>query len=298
MYYLTDHWSFDPFLIIALVLAGWHEAGLAKLAKKSRPERTRERRLRSLYFYGGLVTLLFAVESPIDYWADSYFFMHMIQHLLLMFGAPVLIVAGAPWQPLLDGLPGRLGKKATREVLSSGWTRPIRMIGGFVLRPWVSIFLFNAVMVFWHLPGPFDLAYRNHLVHIWLMHGSFFIAGILFWLQFLPSLPFRIRMSRPAQMGALLITNVEMWVLAMAMSILATTSWYSVYAHVRGSALSPLADQQIGAAFLWVCGDFWAIPAMLFVVRKLIAEDGDVGSAVDRMLGRRASRAYQWAGRQ
>jgi putative membrane protein len=298
MHYLTDHWSFDPFLIIALVLTGWHEAGLAKLAKKSRPERTRERRLRSLYFYGGLVTLLVAVESPLDYWADSYFFIHMIQHLLLMFGAPVLIVAGAPWQPLLDGLPGRLGKKATREVLSSNWTRPIRMIGGFILRPWVSIFLFNAAMVFWHLPGPFDLADRNQLVHIWLMHGSFFITGIIFWLQFLPSLPFRITMSRPAQMGALLITNVEMWVLAMSMSILASTSWYSVYAHVHGAALSPLADQQIGAAILWVCGDFWAIPTMLFVVRKLIAEDGDVGSAVDRMLGRRGSRAYQWAGRQ
>src|ERR1700761_9333438 len=135
MGYLADHWSFDPFLIIALVLAGWHEAGLARLARKSRPERTRERRLRSLWFYGGLVILLIAVESPIDYYADSYFFVHMIQHLLLMFAAPVLIVAGAPWQPLLDGLPGRLGKSATREVLTGSWTRPIRVIGGFFLRP-------------------------------------------------------------------------------------------------------------------------------------------------------------------
>jgi putative membrane protein len=298
MQYLTGHWSFDPFLIIAVILAVWHEVGLARLARKSRPERTRERRLRSLWFYGGLVLLLIAVESPIDYWSDSYFFVHMIQHLLLMFAAPVLIVAGAPWQPLLDGLPGRFGKDATREVLTARWTAPIRWIGGFLLRPWVAVIAFNAAMVFWHLPGPYDLAYRNQLVHIWLMHASFFIVGVLFWLQFIPSAPFRIKFSRPAQMVALLLTNVEMWILAMSMSILSRSSWYSVYAHVPGVTLSPFADQQIGAAILWVCGDFWAIPAMVYVVRHLISEDGNISSAVDRILGRGHSRGYQWAGRQ
>jgi putative membrane protein len=297
MHYLTGNWSFDPFLIIALILAGWHEVGLARLAKKSRPERTKERRLRSLWFYGGLIVLLIAVESPLDYWSDSYFFVHMIQHLLLMFAAPVLIVAGAPWQPLLDGLPGRLGKDATREVLTGGWSRPIRWVGGVLLKPWVAVVAFNVTMVLWHLPALYDLADRNQIVHIWLMHASFFIVGVLFWLQFVPSAPFRIKFSRPAQMVALLLTNVQMWILAMSMSILAQTSWYSVYAHVPGVTLSPFADQQIGAGILWVCGDFWAIPAMLYVVRRLISEDGNVGAAVDRILGRGRSRGYQWAGR-
>src|SRR5271168_3473340 len=135
MHYLLDHWSFDPFLIITLVLAGWHEVGLARMARKSRPERTRERRLRSLWFYAGLIILLIAVESPIDYWSDSYFFVHMIQHLLLMFAAPVLIVAGAPWQPLLDALPARSGRSVTRGVLAGSWSRPLRALGALVLRP-------------------------------------------------------------------------------------------------------------------------------------------------------------------
>ena len=158
MSYLTHHWSFDPFLIVALVVAGWHEIGLWRLARRSRPERTRERRLRSLWFYAGLAVLLIAVESPIDYWADDYFFAHMIQHLLLMFAAPSLIVAGAPWQPLLDALPGRSGRSVTRGVLAGGWSRPLRAVGGFLLRPWISVGLFNAAMIVWHLPGPFDLA--------------------------------------------------------------------------------------------------------------------------------------------
>jgi putative membrane protein len=298
MHYLIGNWSFDPFLIIAVILAGWHEAGLATLARKSRPERTRERRRRSWWFYAGLAVLLLAVESPIDYWSDSYFFVHMIQHLLLMFAAPVLIVAGAPWQPLLDGLPGRLGREVTRQVLAGGWARPVRWIGGLALRPWVAIIAFNLTMIFWHLPGPYDLAERNQGVHIWLMHSSFFLTGVLFWLQFIPSPPFRIRLTRPAQMAALIITNVQMWVLAMSLSILSQSSWYSVYAHVPGVTLAPFADQQIGAGILWVCGDFWAVPAMVYVVRKLIAEDGDIGSAVEHILGRRGSRGYQWAGRQ
>jgi cytochrome c oxidase assembly factor CtaG len=296
MSYLTEHWSFDPFLIIAIVVAIWHEIGLARLAARSRPERTRERRIRSIWFYAGLAVLLLAVQSPVDYWADDYFFVHMIQHLLLMFAAPTLIVAGAPWQPLLDALPRGAGKAATREVLTAGWTRPLRAVAGFALRPWVAIVIFNVVMIFWHLPGPYDLGERNQAVHIWLMHGSFFAAGLLFWLQFIPSLPFRIKMTPVSQAGALLATNIVMWVLAMAMGFLSSTAWYSVYGHIPGVTLPALADQQIGAGILWVCGDFWAIPTMIFVMRRLMAEDGSVGAAVDRILGRGSTR-YGWASR-
>jgi putative membrane protein len=294
--YLTQHWTFDPFLIVVVVLVTWHEIGLARLARRSRPERTRARRVRSIWFYAGLAVLLIAVQSPVDYWADAYFFVHMIQHLLLMFAAPTLIVAGAPWQPLLDGLPGRSGKAATREVLAARWARPVRAVGGFLLRPWVSIVIFNVVMIVWHLPGPFDLAQRNSAVHIWLMHGTFFVAGVLFWLQFVASPPFRIKMSTVSQAAALLGTNCAMWVLAMAMGFLSSTSWYSVYNHVPGVTLPAFADQQIGAGILWICGDFWAIPTMIFVIRKLMAEDGSVSAAVDRILGRGSAR-YNWANR-
>ena len=139
MSYLVGHWSFDPFVIVVAVLVAWHEIGLARLARRSRPERTRQRRLRSLWFYAGLAVLLLAVVSPLDYWADDYFFVHMLQHLLLMFAAPTLVVAGAPWQPLLAGLPGTAGRTATAAVLRDRWSRPLRAVAGFLLRPWVSV---------------------------------------------------------------------------------------------------------------------------------------------------------------
>ena len=301
MSYLTGHWSFDPFLILALVVAGWHEIGLWRLARRSRPDRTRERRLRSLWFYAGLAVLLVAVESPIDYWADSYFFAHMIQHLLLMFAAPSLIVAGAPWQPLLStlhwALPGRAGRSVTRGVLAGGWSRPLRAFGGLLLRPWVSVGLFNAAMIIWHLPGPFDLAERNQAVHIWLMHGSMFAAGVLFWLQFIPSPPFHRRMPLLSQALALLGTNVIMIGMAMALSIFVTGSVYPVYDHIPGVILPPFADQQIGAAILWVCGDFWALPTMIVLVRRMVASEGSMTAALDKMLSRGASQAGRGWGR-
>ena len=301
MNYITQHWSFDPFLILAVVVAGWHEIGLRRLARRSRPERTRERRLRSLWFYAGLVVLLIAVESPIDYWADDYFFVHMIQHLLLMFAAPSLIVAGAPWQPLLSALywalPGRSGRSMTRGVLAGGWSRPLRTAGGFFLRPWVAVALFNAVMVVWHLPGPFGLAENDQIVHIWLMHASFFAAGVLFWLQFIPSPPFRRRMPLPSRAAALLLTNVIMIGIAMALSIFVNGSVYPVYDHIPGVTLPPFADQQIGAAILWVCGDFWALPTMIVIVRQLIVTDGGITAALEAILNRGSARGGWATGR-
>jgi putative membrane protein len=294
MRYLTQHWSFDPFVVVAALLVVWHEVGLARLARRSRPDRTRQRRRRSLFFYGGLAVLCVSVASPLDYWADSYFYVHMLQHLLLMFAAPTLVVAGAPWQPFLDGMPGQAGRALTRTTMRDRWSRPLRAAGGFLLRPWVAVSLFSAVMIAWHLPSLYEAGATNPAVHIWLMHGSFFAAGVLFWLQFIPSPPFRRRMPDISQAAALIITNVVMWALAMSMSIFTQVSWYPVYAHVPGVSLPPFAGQQIGAAILWVCGDFWAIPALIMVVRRIIDTDGGVGAAVEKILAS-GSTSFRWA---
>ena len=274
-----DHWSFDPFLIFAAILVVWHEIGLARLAR-SDPPGTGKRRLRSVAFYGGLAVVLLAVDSPVEYLADRYFFMHMVQHLLLMFAAPSLIVAGAPWQPLLDAVP----RRAAAAVI--GWSRPLRAVGDWLRRPWVTVVAFNAVMLFWHIPAALDLAENNPAVKIWLLHPSYLIVGILFWLLFIPSPPLRMRMPPEGQAIALVATNVIMWLLAMSMSFLTQTSWYPVYDHIAGVTLPPFADQQIGAGILWVCGDFWAIPALIVAIRRIINADGSMGAAIDKMLGR------------
>jgi putative membrane protein len=284
--YLFHNWSFDPFVVVVAVTVVLHEVGLSRLARRSGPAHARRRRRRSIAFYSGLAVLLLAVASPIDYWADDYFFVHMIEHILIGFYAPILIVVGAPWIPLLFALPVGLRRRLGRSVLLGAWARPLRSVGRALRNPWFALIAFNAVMVCWHTPGLFDLAANNQAVHIWLMHASLFATGVLLWLQIFPSHPMRPKVSAGWQVGAIISTNFVMFVLAMSLSIFTSTSWYRVYAHVPGVTLAPFADQQIGAAILWICGDFWAIPALIVVIRRAIEEEGSVADLVDRVFHR------------
>jgi cytochrome c oxidase assembly factor CtaG len=281
--YITQNWSFDPFLIMVAALVLAQEVGLARLRGRSDPARSRTRRLRSLAFYGGLGVLVLAIDSPIDYWASDYFFVHMLEHLLIAFYAPILIVLGAPWIPLLFALPVAARRKVGRAVMLGSWSRVLRPVGRVVASPWFALLSFNVVMVAWHVPALFDLAEENQAVHIWLMHGSFLVTGILFWLQIIPSHPFRPKASPLWQAGAIISTNVVMFVLAMSLSIFTATSWYSTYAHIPGVTLSPFADQQIGAAILWVCGDFWAVPALVVVLKRAIDQEGSLSGVLERL---------------
>src|SRR5487761_1501036 len=246
MTYLSGHWSFDPFLVLVLVVVAVHENGLHNLARRSRPPRARARRARALLFYAGLGLFLVAVCSPIDYWASYYFFVHMVEHILIMLFAPVLIVAGAPWLPLLHGLPVGLRRPLMRAFFLSPRLRWLRGAARVVRGGWIAVAFFNVTMVTWHLPVLFDWAERGQLVHVWLMHASFFAAGVLFWLQVVPSHPARPRLRTGQQVAAILGTNVVMIFLAMALSLFTSHSLYPVYGHVPGVTMSPFASQQIG----------------------------------------------------
>ena len=288
MNYLMQHWSFDPFVVIVALTVTANELGLSRLRQHSVLARSRRRRRNSLIFYAGLASLLVAISSPIDYWSSNYFFVHMIEHVIIVFLAPVLVVAGAPWIPLMFALPVKTRRKVGRFFYLNKKARVFRVVGRFIRSPWVAIISFNAAMLVWHVPALFDLSERNQLVHVWAMHTSFFITGVLFWLQIVESYPMKPLRGPLWQAGSILVTNVIMTLLAMSMSMLTTTSWYSVYAHVPGVSLSPFADQQIGSAILWVCGDFWAFPALIFVIRRAIAQEGSFSSVIDRLTHRAA----------
>ena len=231
--------------------------------------------------------MLIAVVSPLDYWAARYFYVHMIDHVIAAFFVPMAIVAGAPWISLMFALPVGARRKVGKFLYLSRRASGLRHVGHVIRSPLFAVVSFNAAMVGWHLPVMFELSERNSFVHVWLMHGSFFVTGTLFWLQIIPSHPMKPARGAGWQIAAILFTNATMTVLAISMSMLTTTSWYAVYNHVPGVSLSPFADQQIGAAILWICGDFWALPALATIIRKHIEREHKVTSRiVDPWTGR------------
>ena len=242
-----------------------------------------------MLFWLGLLVLVVAVVSPVDFWSGRYLTAHIVQHILLAFVAPPLMVLGAPWLPMLRGLPdswahayGRLLQRIrTAGRRGAGW-RAIAAVLEATANPWAAVVAFNAAMVFWHLPGPFDLAQRNDLVHIWLAHGMFFGLGVGLWLQVFGSYPFRPVLQPPGRVLALVATNAVMVVVAMTM-VMFTHNLYPWYASVV-SASTQAADQQVAGGILWVCGEVTFLPAILYTVSRWLddSEHQDAGASPGR----------------
>ncbi len=301
--YLTRHWGYPELAVLGALVIMAHERGLRALNARSTPEHARARRRRTWLAYAGVVVGTLSVVSPLQYWSMEYFWVHMIQHVTVMLAAPALYVAGAPALPLLFALPVRARRRLLRRVYLGPARGPLRVVGAVVFSPIFAIVFFNVVMVLWMIPRVFNPVMGSADLHIGLMLTSFFISGFLFWLQFIPSRPWRPTLTPFARVGALLFTNLVMTVIAMALSFLASGAFYDIGNSMLGMAgmtsmvpttLNPFADQQIGAAILWVCGDFWCFPAIIMALRLANKNEAN-SSAFDRVLrGRQTMTAEEY----
>ena len=267
--------------MVIAVVASVHGRGLRlhvrAIAKSGRPVRPWIG--QALIFWAGLVVLLLAVVSPIDYWTDTYLSAHVVQHILLAFVAPPLIVLGAPWVPLLRGLPRPVARAYGQLLRYTRARRPLAdrpvwhaaaSVRRIAAKPYATVVLFNVNMLIWHLPGPFDLAARNVAVHIWLEHGTFFGLGVCLWLQIFGSYPFRPALAPMGRVAALIASNVTMVIIAMTM-VMFTHDLYPWYASRGASAQA--SDQQIAGAILWVCGEVTFLPSILYTVTRWLDDD-------------------------
>ena len=94
-----------------------------------------------------------------------------------------------------------------------------------------------------------------------------------------------------------------MTIIAMSLSFFASGAFYDIgnsmlhmanMASMTPTTLNPFADQQIGAAILWVCGDFWCFPALVMALR-LATKNETNSSAMDEVLrGRRTMTADEF----
>ena len=278
-------WWPSPLLLPIGLLLLIEEVGLRRLARRMSAQRAATWRRRGLLYEGSLIALGIMVSSPLMGLSMQHLWIHMILHVVEMFYLPVLLVFGAPFVPALFSMPVGLRRRVISWWRLGRWRWLTRGSWRLLTTPVVSVLLFNGLMVLWHIPAVFDAAGRHEWVHTWLMTPSFVLSGYLFWRVILPSHPVKERGSLKVQTLSVIATAFVMLFLAISMAVLSRTAWYQMNIKMLGPS-EAFHDQQLAAGILWICGDFWSIPALILIVRRVIQRDGSLSETFERSLGR------------
>ena len=253
-------WTFDPTFLVPLVIALLYFRGLWRywaLGGVSFPA------WRPAMFLLGLATLAAALLSPIDALADRSFAWHMVQHLLLTLVAAPLILLGAPFVPVIRGLPAVFRRAV---FIPFARNRAVRWILVTVTRPIVAFIAYTASLWAWHDATLYDLTLANELVH-YLEHFNFFVVAVLLWWHVVSPHPFRSRMGYLARIGFLIGSSVQSNALG-ALIAFSGSAWYAYRSLPGFWGLTAAEDQMIGGLLMWVGGAILHLIAItiIFVV--------------------------------
>ncbi len=240
-----------PFLVTIGIYYGgtlrlWRRAGLGRGVSRGRVGA----------FTTGLVVLALALMSPLDALADSLFWVHMVQHLLLILVVAPLLVLGEPEIALLWCLPqrwrpvtGRVENRLARAIVGppeGGGAGPIAVV-----------VVATAVLWAWHLPSLYDLAVEHEGIHT-TEHVLFLVTAAMFWATVLRLTP-RERQGHGYRVLYVFAMGLQCSVLGAVITF-APRPLYSVHLETAPAwGFSPLVDQQLAGLIMWVP------PALLFV---------------------------------
>lgn len=262
------HWSWEPWILASLAIAAlWYGVGVARL--HHRLEARRVIGVRDIVAYSaGLATLFVALVSPLDTIAEQLFWVHMIQHLLLLLLAAPLLVLGRPALAFLWAF-GPTGRKRVGRV----WTRLglRRGIDG-LMYPITVWALFCGAFVLWHFPGPYQWALRDEAIHT-LEHLSFLITALTFW-----SIVIEPSGRRRLDYGPTFVFVTTAAILSALPGALIALAPRPLYPeHAAGDAawgLTLLQDQQLAGLVMWIPGGFVYLVAVAYIFLKWLQQDG------------------------
>jgi putative membrane protein len=194
-------------------------------------------RKHTLYFGLGLLTLWVALETPIDVISDHYLdSVHMLQHVLLGFVAPPLMLLG-----LSPGMVARLIRVPGLQSITE--PVPAQVIAGLV-------------MIVWHLPPLYDATLASESLHI-VEHLMFIAGGVLLYWPIIEttSAAARWTMSPGAKLLYMLVATLPQDGIALAL-LFSRVPFYDFYSHVPRlyAPLTPLIDQTLAGAVLMIMG--------------------------------------------
>ena len=230
------HWLTEPFLLLSILFVGWAYAIAAgPMRSRIAPEEAFPLGA-SIRFYLGLIIIYIAVGSPLDSIAELFLFSaHMVQHMLLIYVAPTLLIYGMPaW--LIDALIKYLKLTPLLRLL----TNPV--CGGL---------LFTFVFTLWHIPTLYELALIDKRIHI-LEHFTVFTLGILMLWPFMTLSKLVPRRSFPIRLITIFLLMVGQ-LPVFAFLTFAGEAIYPTYAWApRIIDLDPLNDQILGGIIMKV----------------------------------------------
>lgn len=221
-------------------------------------------------FYAGLLVLAISMLSPIDTFNDELFFVHMIQHLLMALAGVPLILLGRPVQLAFRAMPRPWAKELGQRFL-----KPKAVRGGLAALsvPIVVAVIYNANLVFWHVPYLYELALSSEPVH-YVMHMMFIGTAFLFWWPIIDPMPRHHKYSTGmtlAQIGFAMLAGKILG----ALITFSTTPIYDSYVEAdRVWGISPLVDQQLSGLVMLV-GAFiiYAVTFFVLLTRALLRAD-------------------------
>jgi putative membrane protein len=225
---------------------------------------------RAAAFLGGLFSVWIAAASPLAVLDEELLSVHMAQHLLLMTVGPPLILLGAPPLLLLHGLP----QIFVRGVLGPFLRVPlVQRLGRILTAPVFCWLAAAAVLIGWHLPAIYNLGLESQSWHE-IEHGCFFAAGLLFWWPVIQPWPSVARSPRWPIVLYLFLATLPCDALSAFLTFCDRVVYTSYLDIPRHFGISPLQDQELAGALMWVCVTFaYLIPAV-FLTTRLLSSSG------------------------
>ena len=249
---------------LALILSalcywrGWRKV------RRLAPERFPGWRLVS--FLAGLLVIQFALASPLDAFASWLLSVHMVQHLLLTMVAPPLILLGAPFLPVLSGLPRAFARSGLGPFLSDP---ALKKIGGFLVHPLFAGPLFMLSNVVWHMPALYELALGSRWVHQ-AEHLCFLATALLFWWPVVQPWPSSPSWPRWAVVTYLLVVDLQNTALSGFFTFYGKVLYPTYASAPRISSLSAIEDQTFAGTLMWVPGSVaFLLPAAVIAIKYL-----------------------------
>ena len=203
-----------------------------------------------LWFVAGVALLWISADWPMHDIAEEYLYsVHMVQHLLISFVVPPLLLMAVPeWLARLMVIDGSRSAKVLRRLV----------------HPLVAGVAFNALQGLMHWNAVVDLSVRSGPFH-YAMHLLIFTSALAMWTPVVGPLR-EFHLSEPAKMVYLFAMSIVPTVPAAWLTF-AEGTVYPVYDHAqRLWGISVTADQQAAGAVMKVLGGLylWSLIAVRF----------------------------------